>query len=204
MTALNPLSLVIKTYIDRTYPLPNGYNPTQEEKYMAALLCKNLCDLCETGIAIRQSMKNITPSDNLPEVQTLKLCQQALGGFYNVNFFKTNSNGDLIPNWKALQNFEQEYLNTLCSLYNVIDNNMNEFHDIKKNIQERNKIFFLQNYDKLFVNSPLEEYLGQFKNFIKTDKVSQDDQDYVWEYFDAMIDLIQNKDKHIKFLKRCK
>lgn len=65
----------------------------------------------------------------------------------------------------------------------------------KKKIKARNDNFFIENR-KIFAGIP-EDRIDYFSSlWTREDKITQDDKDAIWEYFDTIIDLIEQYRKN--------
>ena len=79
------VALVLKV-LDDNDPAP--ISPTKEQLFFAFMVCKNLSDLCDTGLAI---LKDITkrgkPLTGLPDDKMINLCEIVLKGLYTDTMF---------------------------------------------------------------------------------------------------------------------
>lgn len=179
-------------------------NPTREQKYLAFLVCKNLTDLGETGLSIINSMLSKgVPVDGLPEPSTIGICQTIIQKFYSDDMFIPDEEG-FSPNWSAVNRFNKTKTESSYRIYRAIRNNVVETpkaKDIQKAITDRNKDFFLKNFDSIFADVPFKDGLIEFKNFLKSPYVSSEHQDIVWDFFDVLLDLFLEEEEILEDLK---
>lgn len=175
---------------------PTPVNPSKEESYLAFMVCKNLTDLCETGRAIVNSIEsNRKPIDSLPDRSGISLCQQLLKKFYSDDMFIPDDTIGNKPNWSVVASFDRQHTITAFKIYRAIRKNIIGKPEIQKAVADKNKIYFLNNFDQIFSGIPFKEALLKFKNFVASPYTSKDDQDYVWEFFGALVDIfIYEKD----------
>lgn len=185
---------------------PAPVYPTQEQKFLAFLICKNLSDLCETGRAILHDIElRGHPLKNLPEYSTISLCKQILDVFYSNNMFIKDPYGDgNRPNWSAINSFDNGKSSSAYKIYRAIRNNVVEKPDagkIQDAVRDRNREYFLENYDKIFADIPFREGLARFKNFLVVDYVKKEHLEYVWDFFDSLLDIFIHESENIEDLK---
>jgi hypothetical protein len=170
-------------------------NPTLGERYLSCLVCKNLTDLGETGLAILIDMKQKRLSvANLPDQSMIGTCQSILKRYYSEAMFPENQEE---PNLEAIKRFETEKANTAFRIYRAIRNNVTGKPDsklIQDAVTNRDKKYFLDNFDKLFADVPFQEGLNQFKNFLKSPHVPVESQNTVWEFFEALLDIFLDEE----------
>ncbi|CAN5871673.1 hypothetical protein BH23THE1_BH23THE1_32380 [soil metagenome] len=172
---------------------PNPVSPTKQQLYLSFLVCKNLTDLCETGRAIVNNIESHGhPLDGLPDRDSIALCQQILREFYDDNMFIPDEEFGNKPNWDKVNKFNQDQSNTAYKIYRAIRKNIIEKpggKDIQGAIQRKDKKFFLENFDKIFADVPFKDGLIKFKNFIASPYTRDEDQSYVWDFFESLIDI---------------
>lgn len=182
---------------------PTPVNPSQEQKYLAFLICKNLTDLGETGLSILNYMNESGIStQGLPEKSTIGLCQSIIQKFYSDNMFIEDEDG-FRPNWDAVNGYDTTKTQTSYRIYRAIKNNVvdkPESKDIQKAVDERNKKFFVANFDKIFADIPFKQGLTEFKNFLNSPHVTQEHQNIVWAFFETLLDLFLDEEEILKDL----
>jgi hypothetical protein len=182
----------------------SSVNPTKQQRYLAFLLCKNLSDLCETGQAIVNNIESRgKPIVNLPDRNAIMLCQQILGKFYSDKMFIPDENYGNRPNWSVVGSFNKEKSDTAYKIYrairkNVIDSPIGK--DIQSAIQLKNTKYFIQNFDKIFADIPFKDGLTKFKNFVVSPDIIPKDRDYVWDFFEALLDIFINEEENLTAL----
>lgn len=201
-------SLVISTLSNMLDSTP--INPTREQCFLAHLICKNLTDLCETGISILNNTKIKAPKNvmiTLPNIDVMTQCRYILNNFYTDKMFKTDDEYGNLPIWEEINKFPREKQLTACKIYRCLKENILDKPDSKllqSAIKKRNKEYFIKNFDNIFANIPFQTYLNQFKNFISTDYVKKDDQELIWEFFDSLIDILMGEVENLNQLKNIK
>ena len=172
--------------------------PTREEIFLSTIFIKNLVDLCETSESILLSLPN---EKKVIDNGYVKLCRIFLKGYYNDNFFIEDENVGILPNWKNINNFNYDKLYFLCRVYATVKLNLDKHPKLSVALENRNKSYFLNNFDYLFENLPIKDYIVNVKKFIADDDFcSQEDQESIWEFYDTIFDLFNNKDEYIKDL----
>lgn len=169
-------------------------NPTLGDRYLSCLVCKNLSDLGETGLAILIDMQQKRLSvAGLPDKGMIETCQVILKRYYTENMFPEGQE----PNLEAIKRFETEKANTAFRIYRAIRNNVISKPDsnlLQDAVTNRDKKYFLDNFDQLFADVPFQEGLNQFKNFLKSPHVPVKSQNTVWEFFEALLDVFLDED----------
>lgn len=184
---------------------PTPVNPSREEKYLAFLICKNLSDLGETGLAILNKLEQANlPIVNLPDRSSINLCRDILHKFYRDEMFIEDEEFGNRPSWSEVENFDRSKSDTAYRIYRAIKQNAvnkPESKLIQQSVEDRNKVYFIDNFEKIFEDVPFKEALNKFKNFLATDDVDEDDQDYVWEFFDSLLGIFMEEQEIIEDLK---
>jgi hypothetical protein len=185
---------------------PNPVNPKREQLYLAVLICKNLSDLCETGRAIVNSMEsNGNPIDGLPDRSNIAMCQQILGKFYSNDMFIEDTEFGNKPNWQVISSFKKDRGDTAYKIYRAIRKNIIEKpggQDIQKAIERKDKEYFIGNFDKIFIDIPFKDALLKFKNFVSSPYALAQDQTYVWDFFEALLDIFIFEADHLRDLSK--
>lgn len=185
---------------------PNPVNPTKQQRYLSFLVCKNLSDLCETGRAI---VNNIDaqgkPIDLLPDRSNIALCQQILGKFYIDSMFIPDSDFGNKPDWNVVGKFAKDRSDNAYKIYRVIRKNVVEKpggKDIQDAIQRKDKKFFMENFDKIFADIPstFSDALIKFKNFVTSPYALTEDQLYIWDFFESLLDIFIHEKENLEDL----
>lgn len=179
--------------------------PTREQKFLAFLILKNLSELCETGEAILHDIESRGYHlNNLPDYSTISLCRQILKSFYHDSMFISDPDCDNRPNWKVVENFDRNKTNTAYKIYKSIRSNVVDKPDsinIRTAIHNRDRKFFLENYDKIFANIPFQSSLDRYKNFLVVNCVRKQHLEYVWNFFESLLDIFVGEAENIEDLK---
>lgn len=176
--------------------------PKREEKFLAFLVCKNLSDLCETGMYILEHIKTAgTNMSNLPDSEMIKLCRNSLMVYFSPKMFIDNSEYGSLPNWAVVENFDKMKTKTAVQIYRLIKRNIVENNNIIKAVNDRNKNFFVKNFGQIFAGVPFEDFLGKFKNFIVSPHVKDEDQEYIWDFFQSLLEIFTNAEDMMESLK---
>lgn len=172
--------------------------PTREEKFMASILLKNIYDMCCAGeLIIAKNPKN----ENIVNPSIVKIFKIYLKTYYSNDFFIESDQFGTEPNWEKINSFNEDKFNDSCKIYMAIKKNVINKPKIYDSILKRDKKYFIDNFDDLFMNLPMAEYLSNFKKFIEDDTIcSKEDQEIIWSYFEVIIDLFFNEDEYISSL----
>lgn len=181
---------------------PAPVNPTREQKFLAFLICKNLADLCETGQSILLKIKKDGHStDNLPDYNNIGFCRKILKGYYSDDMFIEDEELGSRPNWKVVENFTSSKTITAFKIFRALSRNIVGKNDgnstgdiILKAIESRDRQPFVDNFDEIFKDVPLKSQLDPIKNFVAYEHVSADDQNYVWDFFDTLINMFLDQE----------
>jgi len=180
-------------------------NPTKEHLFLGFMICKNLSDLCETGRAIVNKIESQGHSiKQLPDRSQIGLCQEILHKFYSDDMFIPDDDIGNRPNWSAVTNFDKNKSHTAYKIYRAIRKNIIEKptgKQILSAINQKDKTFFINNFDKIFADIPFKDGLLKFRNFLAMSCISQHDQDYVWDFFSALTDIFVYEENHLDDLK---
>lgn len=184
---------------------PTPVHPTKEEYFLACMVCKNLADLCETGRAIINNMQSRGVSiNNLPRPSDIEMCQNILYRFYDDDMFQEDEEQGSIPNWQAVLKFDKSRANGAYKIYRCIKSNVVD-KPIGKEIQtaakSRDVDYFISNFDTIFANVPFKNGLLKFKNFVASSAVVPDDREYIWEFFDSLMEIFIDEQEYLKDLK---
>lgn len=167
----------------------------KEQRFLAFLLCKNLSDLCQTGCAILNNIESKgCPIDLLPKRESINLCQLVLKRFYLEDMFIEDPEFGTKPNWPVVAKLNGSKGDGACKIYRAIHKNIilkPGGKEIQKAIKNKDKKFFLENFDKIFADIPetFTEALLKFKNFVSLPDKFADNQEYVWNFFDGLLDI---------------
>jgi len=181
-------------------------NPTREQKFLAFTICKNLADLGTTGMAILKEMRaKRLPINDLPDLSSIQLCQGIIKDFYSDQMFKEDPDFGNVPVWSVIAKFDLKKTEIAYRIYRGIRENVvgkPKSKDLQKAIYDRNKKFFIENFDEIFSDIPFKEGLIVFKNFIKSPHVSKENQNYVWDFFESFIDIYIHESENLADLKK--
>lgn len=185
---------------------PTPVNPTREQKYLAYLICKNMSDLCETGRAIVNKIQlQGHPVNDLPDRDTIRFCQNILTGFYSEKMFIPDNECGNRPNWPAVSAFPKDKSDAAYRIYRAIKRNIVEKPDgklIQAAIKKQDKSYFVQNFNKIFADIPFKDGMDRFRNFVATNHVPPEDQKYIWDFFDALLDIFIYEADNLKDLQQ--
>lgn len=189
---------------------PTPASPTREQYYLSFLICKNLSDLCETGRAIINNIESQgNPIDLLPDKSNIALCQQILGQFYSNDMFIEDSEYGNRPNWSVISKFSRYKSDGAYKIYRAIHKNVilkPGGKDIQDAIRKKDKKYFLENFNKIFADIPpsFANALIKFKNFVSSPYAMTDDQTYIWEFFESLLDIFIFEKDNLDDLKTLK
>jgi hypothetical protein len=195
---------LVNTVINSFDPTP--VNATREKCYLSFLICKNLSDLCETGRAIVNNIESKgNPIDHLPNRDSFALCQQVLNRFYSDDIFIEDEEYGNRPNWKAVEKFSSKKEGA-CKIYRAIHKNIilkPGGKDIQKAINQKDRKYFCDNFDKIFTDIPstFTDALIKFKNFIESPYTLDTDQAYIWDFFENLLDIFIFEKENLEDLK---
>lgn len=198
---------LVDGYIDQVLNSldPSPVNPTKEEYFLACMVCKNLADLCETGRAILDDMDTRGVSvQNLPKSSDIQMCQGILNRFYHENMFEEDEELGFIPNWQAVHQFNKRKANGAYKIYRCIKHNVVDKpigKEIQNAAQNRDQDYFINNFDTIFANVPFKNGLLKFKNFVGSSAVLEDHREYVWDFFDSLMEIFINEKQNLDDLK---
>jgi len=189
--------------------LANAPVPTsREERFLASMVCKNLADLCETGRSILEDMRAQKISTaNLPNTADIETCQNILSRFFDEKMFIENEEYGIRPEWREVLRFEKVRGDGACKLYHCIKHNVVDKPlgtEIQRAAQTRNVHYFVTNFDRIFKDVPFKEALSKFKNFVATSAVTKEHQDYIWEFFDSLLEIFLQESEILGELRTCR
>lgn len=180
-------------------------NFSREKKFLSFLVCKNLVDLCQTAIRILRGISRKGYStEGLPDEVSISMCESSLSFYFSDAMFKDDEEYGMVPNWEVISSFPEDKAEIACKLYRVIAVNLQKgeiSEAILKAVENRDKKYFLNNFDKIFKNLPFADGLKMIKNFVSSPYVSESDQEYVWDFFDSLLDIFISEKEHIEKLK---
>ncbi len=105
---------------------PKPVNVKREDYFLSSLVCKNLADLCETGIDILEHIPSnkITPG-LLPDKNLIQLGNQTLKSFYSNKMFGLSEDGyNTIPVWVEVEGFDKSCKDNGYKIFRAIKNNV--------------------------------------------------------------------------------
>lgn len=174
---------------------PTPVNPTKEDLFISFLLCKNLDDLCETGIAILNDMtKRRISLKGLPGIPDIDRCKFILRRFYSNSMFVDDEEMGSLPNWGVISSFDQVKSRAAFKIYRAIKKNLSSGRgeSMQEAIRKRDTGYILKHFDEMFANIPAEfkENLVKFKNFIASNDVPKEHKEYVYIFFESLLELL--------------
>lgn len=177
----------------------------REDKFLAFLICKNLSDLCETGIYILENIKVKGKNcAELPDEDMIKLVKTILSGLFSSKMFVADEEYGSVPDWDIVENYDRKKTEMAIQTYHLLKRNIVLNPDIDKirtAVEKRDKKYVLINFDKIFQGAPFEEQLQNFKNFIASPHVKVVDQESVWEFIESLMDIFMSEDEMRQTLK---
>ncbi len=196
---MNVSAPIARHLLDRNDPDPGI--PQKGQLFMSFLIAKNLTDLCQTGRAILNEMKDSKlPVEGLPSIGTLNLIESVLRQFYSEKMFIPDEEYSQRPDWKVIASFSKENTRAAFQLYRIISRNVKTATEMPKALRDRNKKFFLENIDEVFADVPMKDLINQFKNFIGSGYVPKASQEQIWDFFETLIQLIMDDEENIKLV----
>jgi len=192
----NAIDIFASQFLDKLDKL--DHPPTREEKFMTSILLKNIYDLCnDAELIARKNPK----SENLVNHPLYKISKPYLKSFYSDDFFIESEECGIVPDWEVIDSFNNDKFNDSCRIYMVIKKNVLNNPKIHDSIVNRDRKYFIDNFESLFENIPFSEYFGGLKKFLEDETLcSLDDQEIVWSYFEVFTDLFINEDEYISSL----
>jgi len=185
---------------------PEPVSPTKEQLFFSSLLCKNLSDLCDTGKAILNEISNKGhPLDNLANPSMISLCESILRGLFSEKMFIEDKRLGIKPNWKEIQSFDRDRAHGSYRLYRCLQRNVKEKpggKEICHAIMNKDTVYFSNNFYKIFADLPphILNNMNGFKNLITCPYVNEKSRNYVWDFFQSLLDLVLNEQENIKML----
>ena len=199
------IDAIVSTVLNSFDSLP--VTQIREQRFLCFLICKNLRDLCETGCAILNDIESKGCSvDLLPQRESMALCQQVLTRFYSDEMFIEDSEFGHKPNWVAVAKFNGNKGDGACKIYRAIHKNIMikpGGKEIRKAIKNKDKKYFLENFDKIFADIPetFTEALIKFKNFVSLPDKFIDNQEYIWGFFEGLLDVFIYEKENLEDLR---
>lgn len=178
---------------------PNPGTPSRGELFLSFILCKDLADLFETGRAI---LRETPVHKNLPSETTLLTIQTILNEFYSPDMFIPDNEYGQKPNWSVVLNFNKDNSRAAFQLYKILRRNIISATEMPKALKSRNKEFFLENFDYMFADLPFKDLVSEFKNFIASDDVSLENQEFIWDFIDSLVSLINDDQENIQTIEK--
>ena len=197
------VALVLKV-LDENDPAPAS--PTKEQLFLSFLVCKNLSDLCDTGRAILQDIiKRGLPVTGLPNSDMITLCETVLRGLYTDKMFVEDPEIGTRPVWNVVSTFDKNRSRGAFKLYRCISRNIRDNpggKDICEAVRKHNTQYFVMNFDKIFANLPskFQENLNAYKNFLICPHISEKTRNYVWDFFESLLDIFVNEKDNLSML----
>lgn len=197
------ISLVLKVLDDND---PGPVSPTKEQLFFAFMVCKNLSDLCDTGLAILKDIaKRGKPLTGLPDDKMINLCETVLKGLYTDNMFIDDDEIGTRPNWTVMAGFDKSRARGAYKLYRCIGRNIKENpggKEICVAVREHNTDYFVTNFNKIFANLPSEfqKNLNAYKNFLVCPHITEETRNYVWDFFESLLEIFVNEADNLKMV----
>lgn len=154
------------------------------DRFLAAILCKTLNELCETSQAILKEMQGTVDPRRFPSRGDIDMCRVMLSKMYSEDLF-IDDDGESLPNWAVLKAATDDgaYKIYACIKRNITD-------DIEAAFEDRDTDFFVAHFDDIFESVPLKDSLTKFKEFIVSKHMTDDRRDIIWDYFDLLMDIL--------------
>lgn len=188
--------ILISTALSALDPTP--IDPTPEQTYFAHLVCKNLSDLCDTGMAILDDPRLIQSSD-LPDINTIQMGRKALLRLYDDNMFLQDDEYGNLPNWEVIEKFPEENRIIACKVYRAIKNNLAKQNTkFVEAVKRRDQTYFLQEFEEIFADVPFKELLCKFRNFIGSSYIDKEDQETIWQYFEILVEMFMHEEENLE------
>lgn len=183
------LNSSIKTYLIKELGGDvNDLTTDPEEELYATLFCKNLADLTQT---VKIVVNKLGRDNTLPNPELLTILYNLLKGLYNEKQFKYDSEGNLDLTDEYWDNITDEDAFVCIKLYRIVRQSVQETPDIKTAVQNKDKSFFLNNFERLFYRVPaIESYLVLFKNLLKRD-LDTEDENTLWDFISVVCELLE-------------
>lgn len=159
-----------------------------DEILRSVLFCKNLSDLTDIVMQIVIKFPN---NPKLPNRDVLGYVKEFLSSLYKESIFKYDAEGDLIPpteaDWKQMN---EDDLFICVMLLRTVKTNTEKHPLVRKSIEEKDKQFFISNFDLLFAEIPFQEDVSKFKNLL-LEKLEPEDEQNVWDFIEVLVDFLE-------------
>ncbi len=166
----------------------NDFEVDTEEGLYATLFCKNLSDLTQT---VKIVVNKLGRDNTLPNPELLTILCNLLKELYNEKQFKYDSEGNLDLSDEYWNHMSEEDAFVCVKLYHVVRQSVEETPDIKTAVQNKDKSFFLNNFERLFYRVPaIESYLVLFKNLLKRE-LDVEDENTLWDFISVVCELLE-------------
>jgi hypothetical protein len=166
-------------------------SPTANQQMAVGfLLCKNFGDMAETALVIRESL-NEEDRENLPSSAVINLIINAMSGSYPDELFTDEG---FVYDSAIIDQFEDK-TGTVSRVYKGAKQQFTK--KVCERVKAKDEVYFLDVFDEMVKGMPFSEYIVQFKGYISNDKISQEDRDSIWDFFEAMMDIVENEMKYI-------
>lgn len=203
-TLIDSFVVQVLNSMDRT-PI----SPTKEELFLSFMICKNLADLCETGVAI---LNQIQRTQDLPHPDHVKTCRMILQRFYTDRMFIPDDDMGHRPDWKVVLGFDQTKSAGAYRIYRAIRNNVIAGPSssssvtgaqIQAAIRRHDTPYFIKNFDLIFANIPeqFKQSLIKFKNFVASPVVLEEHRNYIWEFFESLLEIYLHEEEYLSDLR---
>ena len=187
---------------------PRPVIATREEYYLSSLVAKNLTDLCQNGISILDSLNLPATDKRLPDRAVIGLAADTLRTFYSNDMFVLDPNDqDTIPSWPVIEKFPKESKDNGYKIFRAIKNNIAKNPNsalMLASIENRNKKYFIDNFDTIFQDVPFTETIKQFKNFLSSNLLNPDDEELLWEFFHMLLHFFTNEQEILQPIREFK
>ncbi len=68
---------------------------------------------------------------------------------------------------------------------------------MNESIQNRNKEYFIANFDIIFKDVPFTDTIKQFKNFLSSNLLTKDQEESLWQFFDVLMHFLINENWYL-------
>lgn len=164
-------------------------------KTISLMIMKNIQDLTETALNIIRSLpdsdKKLFPNESLLNISISTLSSSYPSALFPGGEFKYD---------KKIVDAFNPLFNISTDIYKGLKEHLT--HSIAEAARQRNEKYFLQNYDSLFSPLLTKPVIGdqvmKFKFFLTCPSIKKEDRESVWEFFEQILDLLENEQYYIE------
>jgi hypothetical protein len=171
--------------------------------FLAILVCKNITDLCDTCMYITKNIKSKKVLEILPSLTSIQLCKSYFKECFDDSMFIDDEELGTRPNWNSISKFNEQKKDIALAIYLAIKHNVMEkpwSHELRTAILNRDKKFFIENFDLIFNGLPLRQELGKFKGLLECEDIDKEDQECVWMFFISLTHIFMEEKDNIQDL----